>query len=143
MGKAYKQWKKKVNPESSNKMIYAVGAGLILLVIVFLTYTIMDEQVSDKKEVMNQTLGYLKHNNSFKDLKILPDQNRVVFVYDDFTRKEREDDLTLAARYAGIKLSNQIKDVEFSVTLCKGKESDERYRGTFKNGKTLRESRLK
>ena len=52
MAKKKKKFTKKINPEKSNKMIYAVAGGLALLVIIALVFIISGDKVVNKKELM-------------------------------------------------------------------------------------------
>ncbi len=142
MGKLKKKIKKKVNPEKSNKMIYAVGAGLLILASVFIYILLSGESSVDKKDVMTNSLAYLKGSAGIKELKPLPEQNKLVIVYDSSVDQtgNRKKDFFKIARYAGIRISNKIDDLEITVQLCKDKEEQTVYTVVLKNGGIVRET---
>ncbi len=140
MAKAKKKFRKKINPEKSNKMIYAVVAGLALLVIIFLAFTISKDTVTDKPEVMNSTLKYLKTTPGVLQLKPLPEENKVIIVYDHHTEDR---DFRKIAWYAGIKLSHKLGDQELTVLLCEDKEENSVYSIVLKDGRVVNEESLR
>lgn len=140
MGKAKKKFKKKINPEKSNKMIYAVVAGLAILIIVFMVFTISKETVTDKPKVMDNTLKYLETTPGVLELKPLPEENKVIIVYDRYTEDR---DFQKIARYAGIKLSHKLGDLELTVLLCEDKEENSVYSIVVKDGRVVNEKILR
>jgi hypothetical protein len=140
MGKVKKKFKKKVNPEKSNKMIYAVAAGLAILIIVFLAFTISKDTVTDKPELMNNTLKYLKTTPGVLELKTLPEENKVMIVYD---RYAEDRDFQKIAWYAGIKLSHKLGDQELTVLLCEDKVENSVYSIVLKDGRVVNEKSLR
>jgi predicted butyrate kinase (DUF1464 family) len=140
MGKVKKKFKKKVNPEKSNKMIYAVVAGLAILIIVFLAFTISKDTVTDKPELMNSTLKYLQTTPGVLELKTLPEENKVMIIYDRYTENM---DFRKIARYAGMKLSHKLGDQELTVLLCEDKEENSVYSVIVKDGRVVDEKILR
>jgi hypothetical protein len=134
MGKVKKKFKKKINPERSNKMIIAVVVGVVIVFAALFVVMVGDESVGDKNEVMNDALEYLKKGEGISELKILPQQNKVVIVYDE---NNTDMDFKKIARYAGIKLSNKIKNEEVYIALSgnKDKQGREIYTVVLKNGR--------
>ncbi|MBU4269022.1 MAG: hypothetical protein KJ808_09290, partial [Acidobacteria bacterium] len=59
---------KKINPERSNKMIYAVAAGLGVVLIVFFTLTIIGGRGGDRKSLAS-TLAYLKNTEGLVEIQ--------------------------------------------------------------------------
>jgi preprotein translocase subunit SecF len=138
-----KKFKKKINPEQSNKMIYAVVAGLILLVAVYLFFTIKSDTVVDKKELMQDTLEYLKTTDDIRDVKVLPDQNKVVIVHETITKQNEYKDFPKIARYGGLKLSNKLGEEELTVVLCETTEKNPVYSVVLKGGRVVSDKSLK
>ncbi len=138
-----KKFKKKVNPEQSNKMIYAVVAGLGILIIVFLFFIIRGDTVVDKNELMTKSLKYLKRTNGIKELKILPKENKVIIIHDRITEQNKNQDFPKIALYAGIKCSNKLGEQELTVLLCESKEENKVYSVVLKDGRIVSEKLLK
>jgi hypothetical protein len=138
MGKLKKKLKKKVNPEKSNKMIYAVVAGLVLIILIAFFAVVDFGPPADKKEMMINAMEYLeKGKEGVVDVKILPEQNKVIIVYDG--NNPDKVDFKKVAAYAGLKLSNKMKDVEFIVSLVndKDKEGKEEFAVISKGGRNI------
>ncbi len=138
-----KKFKKKVNPEQSNKMIYAVVAGLGILIIVFLFFIIRGDTVVDKNELMTKSLKYLKRTNGIKELKILPKENKIIIIHDRITEQNKNQDFPKIALYAGIKCSNKLGEQELTVLLCESKEENKVYSVVLKDGRIVSEKLLK
>jgi len=138
-----KKFKKKVNPEQSNKMIYAVVAGLAILIIVFLFFTIRSDTVVDKNELMSKSLKYLKKTDGIKELKIFPEENRVIIIHDRITKQNKNQDFPKIALYAGIKCSHKLGEEELTVLLCEYKEDNKVYSVVLKDGRIVSEKLLK
>jgi hypothetical protein len=138
MGKLKKKIRKKVNPERSNKMIIAVVAGLILILVVAFVAVVDFGPPADKSEMMTDTMAYLEKGDGIIEVKLLPEQNKVIIVYDG--NNTDKIDFKKVAGYAGLRLSNKIKDVEFTVALVnnKDKEAKEEYSVISKGGRNIR-----
>ncbi|HLP48628.1 MAG TPA: hypothetical protein VK469_21990 [Candidatus Kapabacteria bacterium] len=136
MGKLRTKMKKKVNPLKTNKMIYAVAGGLALLAIAFLLVTISKDKLTDKPQLMEKTLKYLKNSDGVMELKILPVENKVIIIYDPNTKNK---DFAKVVRYAGIKLSNKVTDQEITIILSANKVENIVYTVVFKNGEIVSE----
>lgn len=136
MGKLRTKLKKKVNPLKTNKMIYAVAGGLILLAVAFLLVTISKDKVTDKPQLMEKSLKYLRTSEGIMELKILPVENKVIIIYDPKTEKK---DFAKVTRYAGIKLSNKLGKQELTMLLSANHEDNVVYTVVLKNGDILSE----
>jgi hypothetical protein len=136
MGKLRVKLKKKVNPLKTNKMIYAVAGGLALLAVAFLLVTISKDKVTDKPQLMETTLKYLKTSDGIMDLKILPVENKVIIIYASNTEHK---DFAKIVRYAGLKLSNKLGDEQLTILLCADKAENVVYTVVFKNGEIVSE----
>ncbi|MCU0289963.1 MAG: hypothetical protein MUF15_26685 [Acidobacteria bacterium] len=120
----------------SNKMIYAVAGGLALLAIAFLLVTISKDKVTDKPQLMENTLKYLRTSEGVMELKLMPVENKVIIVYDPRTKNK---DFAKVVRYAGIKLSNKLPDQELTILLGADKAENIVYTVVFKNGDIINE----
>ncbi len=137
MKKKKKNWRRKINPRKSNKMIYAVGIGLILLFAVFFLLTIGGGAPENKKELMSSVLSYLNRTDGIIKIEVIPEHNRVKIVYDSHDKK----DFIKIARYAGIKLSLKLKTETLEIQLIMENGTDYIYSVVLKNGKILKENR--
>lgn len=118
-------------------MIYAVAGGLLLLIVIFLLFTVGRDKVVDKNQLMTKTLNYVKRSGL--ELKILPDENKVFLIYD---KNAEEKDFQTIAKYAGLKLSNEMGNEECTVCLCRGSEEEIVYTVVLKNGQLLTEKKV-
>lgn len=138
MAKKKKNLKKKINPEKSNKMIIAVGVGVIIVfTILFLVILSPGEAPKDKAAVMEDTLEYVKNGDGIIALKTYPEENRAVVIYDSF--QEKKFDFVKIARYAAIKLSHKMGDLQVTLVLAKDKEDQPTYTIVLKQGRIVRE----
>jgi len=136
MGKLRVKLKKKVNPLKTNKMIYAVAGGLALLAVAFLLVTVSKDKVTDKPQLMETTLKYLRTTDGVIELKIQPVETKVIIIYAPDTKNR---DFAKIVRYAGLKLSNKLGDEELTIVLCADKAEKIVYTVVFKNGEIVSE----
>ena len=139
MGKIKKKFKKKVNPEKSNKMIIAVIVGVVILFTALFFITTGKKAPTDKKELISNTLSYLKKSGGILETVIFPDENQVIIVCNSYIK---EIDYHTVAKFAGLKLSNKIKDVEIEVILSKDKKENKIHTFTTKSGHLISEKQL-
>ena len=141
MGKKKKKFKKKINPEKSNKMIIAVAIGVVIVMAVFLIIMILgseDNKVpEDKGQLMQNLLKYLETTDGIAGLKYYPEQNKVVIIYESY--KESRHNFPKVAQFAGLKLSHKMGDEELTVVLAKDKEEQAIRSYTIKSGRILTE----
>lgn len=135
MGKLKKKFRKTLNQEKSNKMIYAVGIGLALVFVAFIILLSSGSEPKNKEDLIMNTIGYLKKTKGIIGLKIFPDDNTVRLVYDSNDRK----DFFKIARYAGIKLSLKIKKEKITIFLFKDTEKNQVYNIVLMDNKILEE----
>jgi hypothetical protein len=134
--KRKKKWRTTINPEKSNKMIYAVVGGLVIVFIAFVFVMLRGGSSAppeDKEKFIGDTLKYIRRVDGFVDLKIDAPQNRVVIVYQE---KERVDFVKIA-QYAGMKLSDKLRDETVEVRLAKNAEDNVQYTFRFQNGRFI------
>ena len=140
MAKSKKKIRRKINPEGSNKMIYAVVVGLIIVfALMFFLFTGKTEKVENKSELMKSTLKYLKNTEGLKDIKYFPENNTVSLYYKGFSQKEKKKkpDYRRVALYAGLKLSNKISNEKITIKLYKFESKEAELILIFKNGKVI------
>ncbi len=143
MAKRKKKFTKKINPEKSNKMIYAVAGGLVLLLAVFLFFTLSGEKITNKKEAMDSSLEYLEKLTGLQELKKLPEENKVIIVYDGHDAETEKIDFLTIARYAGVKLSHKMGDLPVTVVLCKDSKENVECTYEYKGGRLLKQQMVK
>jgi hypothetical protein len=143
MGKK-KKFKKKINPEKSNKMIIAVAVGVVIVMAVFFIIMILGSGDSappeDKGELMKRMLEYLETKDGIAGLKYYPGQNKVVIIYEGY--KESRQNYPKVAQFAGLKLSHKMGDEELTVVLSKDKEEQAVRSYNIKSGRILTEKIL-
>jgi len=126
-----KNLRKKINPEKSNKMIYAVAVGLGIIFVVFIVFMLSgDHTPQDKETLIKHTLKYLEKTTGVSDVKINAPENTVTVIYEETEKMDH----ARVAQYAGLKLSNKLKDETVKVVLAKGNEESVEYTYLIKNG---------
>jgi hypothetical protein len=105
----------KINPEKSNKMIYAVVIGLGIVFVGFLLLVTGGTPADGKGGLMAEVLNYLKKTQGIEKLEMMPESNTVQIRYDSQDPK----DFVKIAAFAGIKLSLRLKKELVKVELFK------------------------
>lgn len=137
--KKKKQLRQRINPEKSNKMIYAVGAGLIVVMgLVLLLMLRSGGMPDDPGEIMTSSLGYLAKTDGVLDVQTDADAARVTIVYEPAERV----DIVQVAQYAGVRVSHRLKDREVEVRLCRFRPENMEYRFWALNGRVMRHEAL-
>ena len=127
---------KRINPGKSNRMIWAVAAGLAMVfAAVFILTGLQRKQPTDKKALMLDTLAYLKKVPGIIAILADPEADRVMLVYDG----NFEGDFPKIARYAALRLSHKMGDVE--LTLARNRAEHPVYRIRLK-GRTITDERV-
>ena len=126
-----KNLRKKINPEKSNKMIYAVAVGLGIIFVAFLIIMMSGESTPEnKEEFIKKTLKYVEKTEGVLDMAIDVDANQVTIVYEE---KEKIN-FAKVAQYAGLKLSHRMPDETFKVILAKDERDNVQYTFLIKDG---------
>jgi len=144
-GKEFKKTLRKSRKNKSNKLIYAVAAGLGIILIVALILTIGgDKKPRDKEKLILDAIDYLERNVRIKDIKIIPEENKVVLMFDiETTAGSKKDiDFKKIARYAGMRISHELQDEEIKVLLSEIKKKEKDYLIIVKNGSIISEQQL-
>ncbi len=106
MSKRKKQ--RRINPEKSNKMIYAVAGGLVILIISFVLLLTVHPTPRDKRVLMTECTAYLRQVDEIRELQINPEENRLVLRCSPSSRL----DFNLIVRSAAVKLAREIGRAE-------------------------------
>ena len=132
--------KKKINPGKSNKLIYAVVAGLAVVFVVFIILMLSgDPSTENKQDLISGTLSYISKVDGVVDLKIFPAENKVIIIHDGLKKKT---DFEKIAKFAGIRLSNKIEDEEVTLLVAKKSETNIKYSIILKNRDIIKEERF-
>ncbi len=118
---------KKVNPERSNKMIYAVAAGLGIVLIVFFSLT-MGRGGAGKLPA--DTLAYLKGTEGLVDIRIMDVEKKALIVYNSDSKNAGN--FEKIAYYAAMRLSRHWPDCR--VLLARNRAEQVVYEVRVKNG---------
>ncbi len=137
MRKTKKNFKRKINPEKSNKMIYAVLFGLVIIFAVFFILVSGPEKVINKDALMKDTLDYLQKTEGISEIKFHPDKNRICFYYTHYSEKEKKKhpDYQRIVLFAGLKLSNRLPDEKIRIELIDNKSGKPDLILEFREGK--------
>ncbi|MEN8154116.1 MAG: hypothetical protein ABFR75_08835 [Acidobacteriota bacterium] len=137
MGKLKKTLRKKVNPEKSNKMIYAVVAGLLLIFAAIFFLSTGKKAPENKKGIMEDTLSYLKKTAGISEMIMEPEKNIIKLFYIQDSRETKQTDYKRITLFAGMKLSNKLKNEKFIFRLIDGLKRDPHLVIVFQNGKVV------
>jgi hypothetical protein len=120
MGKKKKSIISKINPEKSNKMIYAVVTGLVILVALFFILISGGTHAENKQEMITGILSYLNNTQGIIKLEVMSEENTVRIRYDSQDPK----DFVKISAFAGIKLSLQMKHEKVKIELFRDNEKE-------------------
>ncbi|MFH2107656.1 MAG: hypothetical protein ABII93_03205 [Chrysiogenia bacterium] len=120
---------KKINPERSNKMIYAVAAGLGVVLIVFFTLAIIGGKGGGKRSLAS-TLNYLKNTEGLVEIRAVDAEKKAVIVYNSDSKNAGN--FEKIAYYAALRLSRHWPDCE--VQLAQNIATQIVYRIRVRNG---------
>lgn len=145
-GKELKKTLRGARKSKSNKLIYAVAGGLALIVIIAAILIVSgDKKPQDREQLILKSVKYLRKVAFIKDIKVVPQENKIVITFDAETTAGSNKDVTdfrKMARYAGIRVSNNIKDEEIKVLLKEINKKEKDYLVTIKNGEITGEQLL-
>ena len=111
-------------------MIYAVAAGLAVIILVFLLSIVFTSSSGDKKQALQKTLAYLKNTEGLVEIKTIETENRVVIVFNSDSKNAKN--FEKIAHYAAIRLSYKLPDCQ--VQLAKNLATQIVYSIQVKNG---------
>ena len=118
---------KRINPGKSNRMIYAVAAGLLVVVIVFFILTITG---SKSGGLPADALAYLKRTEGLIKLQVFDTEKKALIVFNSDSKNAGN--FEKIAYYAAVRLSRFWPDCR--VLLAKNLETQIVYEVRVKNG---------
>ena len=121
---------KKANPEKSNKMIYAVAAGLVIVLIAFFILTISSGNSGSDNKLPASALAYLKNTEGLIEIKIMDAEKKVLIVFNSDSKNAGN--FEKIAYYAALRLSRHWPDCQ--VLLAKNQTTQIIYAVQVKNG---------
>jgi hypothetical protein len=130
---------KKINPARSNKMIFAVAAGLAIVLIIFFTLAITGGgKGGSRGGSMARALDYLKNTEGLVTVKTMDDARRAVIVYNSDSKNAGN--FEKVAHFAALRLAPHWHDCE--VQLAKNTADQIVYAIQVKNGSIVSEGPL-
>ena len=127
--------KKTVNTEKSNKMIYAIAAGIAILVLIFFIDSLGDTEPKSKSELFKERLEGLKTQRGAVYVKIDEGKNSLRIVYDSAIGEK----FTVKVFRAVKALSVELKTVEISVVLAEDTQNNIVRSYVMKNGEIIQD----
>jgi len=118
---------KKVNPEKSNKMIYAVTAGLGIVLVVFFALTITSGGAG---KLPADSLAYLKGTEGLVETRILDAEKKALIVFNSDSKNAGN--FERIAYYAAVRLSRHWPDCQ--VLLARNQAAGIVYEVRVKGG---------
>ena len=118
---------KKVNPEKSNKMIYAVTAGLGIVLVVFFALTITSGGAG---KLPADSLAYLKGTEGLVETRILDAEKKALIVFNSDSKNAGN--FERIAYYAAVRLSRHWPDCQ--VLLARNQAAEIVYEVRVKGG---------
>jgi hypothetical protein len=108
---------RKINPERSNKMIYAIAGGLAIVLLAFFTLIIVGGGQGGGSRPMAKILSYLKNTEGLMEIRPLEAEKRVLIIFNSDSKNAGN--FEKIAHYAALRLSRQWPDCE--VLLARNK----------------------
>jgi hypothetical protein len=99
---------KKINPERSNKLIYAVAGGLLIILALF-TLVIVNSGRGGSRS-MAAILSYLKNTEGLLEIRPLETEKRVLIIFNSDSKNAGN--FEKIAHYAALRLSRHWPDCE-------------------------------
>ncbi len=119
-----KKLSRRVNPEKSNKMIWAVGAGLVLLFAGLVFLLTWQPRPAGRRQLVEQTLAYLRGAEGFVAVQAEEDGRRVTLVYDGTFGR----DFAPIARAAALRLASRLDDFELLLARNRAEQVEREFR---------------
>jgi hypothetical protein len=125
---------RKVNPGRSNKLIYAVGAGLLVILLVFFSLAIIGGR-GGRGDSMAKTLGYLKNTEGLIAVKAMDSEKRALIVFNSDSKNAGN--FEKVAHYAALRLARDWPDCE--VRLARNKAEQVVFQVRVRGGEIISE----
>ena len=130
---------KKINPQKSNRLIYAVAAGLaVIFIAFFLIIFSTGSGTGDKKQALQKILAYLKNTDGLVEIKIIDAEHRAVIVFNSDSKNAKN--FEKIAHFAALRLSYKLRNCQ--VQLAKNLATQIVYSIQVKNGTIASEGPL-
>jgi hypothetical protein len=127
---------KKVNPGKSNKMLWAVVAGVSLLFVAFALLLFFRRQPADARGRIEAAISYLKRTEGVRAVDIQASPWRVLVVYHSSSRSDFE----RIAHYAALRLAPKVD--RCTLLLAKNNADQVVFRIEIEGGAVRSEERL-
>ncbi len=137
-----KKFKRQINPERSNKMIWAVSIGILILFSVLFFLTTGNDSNENKSELFNNTLNYMKNIEGIANIESLPETNSVKIFFNPDPNSRSGIDYKRITIFAGIKISNKLKDEKVTARLIRNKDKKTILTVTILNGRVISKTQL-
>lgn len=120
---------RRINPQKSNKLIYAVAGGVALVLLVFFTLAILGGRKGSGRS-MAGILAYLKNTEGLIEVKALENEKQAVIVFNSDSKNAAN--FEKVAHYAAVRLARDWPDCE--VLLAKNQAARIVYSVRVRNG---------
>jgi hypothetical protein len=110
---------RKINPQRSNKLIYAVGAGLLVVLLVFFTLAILGGR-GGRGDSMAKTLNYLKNTEGLIAVKAMDADKKALIVFNSDSKNAGN--FEKVAHYAALRLARDWPDCEVHLAQNKAEQ---------------------
>lgn len=126
---------RRINPERSNKMIYAVVAGVLLLLALFVMVILRGDRGGGG--TMAATLAYLKNTEGLREVQTLETEKRALIIY--ISDSKNAANFETVAHYAAVRLARHWPDCE--VLLARNTADQVVFQVRVRNGVIAAEGR--
>ncbi len=123
-----------INPGRTNKLLYPVLAGLVVVFSLFIWLLL--RQPGNGSASLARESAYLKNSPGILELLVEQENKRVILVYDP----NQKGNYTAMARFAAIRISSRAGEVE--VLLARRSPDNPDYIARAKNGSLIEEKEL-
>ncbi|MCK4766660.1 MAG: hypothetical protein KAW12_30995 [Candidatus Aminicenantes bacterium] len=131
--------------KGSNKLIYAVGGGLAIVLIIFvIVVTGGDTKPVDKEQAMLDSIDYVAKVTGIVEVKALPEEDKIIIVYNTNAVEDirNKPDYKQIARFAGIRVWNELHPEDVNVLLTEVDKKEKDYFVVIKDGSVVSEQLL-
>jgi hypothetical protein len=125
---------RKINPGRSNRLIFAVAGGLLVVLLAFFTLIIIGGR-GGRGGSMTKALHYLKNTEGLLEIKAADDERRVLIVFNSDSKNAGN--FEKVAHYAAVRLARYWPDCE--VRLARNKAEQVVYQVRVRNGSVTSE----
>ncbi len=134
MGKK-KKILKKVNPEKSNKMIYAVAVGLFMIFAGFIYLSVSSNPIEKRMGIINGECTSIERSDGV--ISATGTERTIEIVVDT----EKHEDFKGLAVFRGKRLSNMFAGENMTIRVV-DKNRKELFKMVFRNGRQLQDTKM-